>query len=339
MKQPTILFNTGFALVHVIARIREAQKPGEIFNLILSHKHWPQQAHAADVFALEPAGLDEAGYVQHFLELARRHAVDVFVPSTRLQGLARARERFKTAGVRMILAAGPDTLGLLRDKAELYSALPADLVPLPEFKLVSDLSAFREACVELAGKYDTICFKPVAGIAGRGFRIVCASGAGFAGPVNGDHPPLTQAEAEQYVGGRALFPRLMVMPYMTGLERSVDCLATDGRLVRSLVRLKYRDGLSELIEDNPYLHDLASRLTEHLKLDGLYNVQFMEHEGRQFLLEINARMSGGIHYGALSGVCLPYWAIRLALGTATESDIPHPRSGLRIDRAARTLIM
>jgi hypothetical protein len=48
------------------------------------------------------------------------------------------------------------------------------------------------------------------------------------------------------------------------------------------------------------------------------------------LLEINPRMAGGISYSFLSGVVLPYWAIRLALGTAEPGDIPAPKTGLLV---------
>jgi len=338
MKQPTIWFNTGFKLVHVIQRIREAQEPGEIFRIVCSHKKQVPAKEVADLFESEPPGLDDAGYMEYCLDLARRHAVDVFIPSTRVLALAAAQDRFQAAGVRLIVPADPGTLTLLKNKVDLYQAIPAKLVPMPDYKLVSDLAGFRQACSQLSTRYETICFKPAAGIAGQGFRIVSDKGSGFAGPVNGEHPPLTPAGAEQYLIGKTQFPTLMVMPYLTGLERSIDCLASGGKLIRSIVRVKYRDGLSELIEDNRYLEELASRLTAHLKLNGLYNIQFMEHDGAQYLLEINARMSGGIHYGALSGVFLPYWAVRLALGNAGPADIPQPRTGVRVVCLSQPLV-
>jgi hypothetical protein len=46
------------------------------------------------------------------------------------------------------------------------------------------------------------------------------------------------------------------------------------------------------------------------------------------LLEINPRMSGGLPFACQSGLVLPLWAIRLALGTASPADVPTPRLGV-----------
>jgi len=48
-------------------------------------------------------------------------------------------------------------------------------------------------------------------------------------------------------------------------------------------------------------------------------------------------MAGGTYFGAHTGLVLPYWAIRLALGTATAKDIPTPTTGICVDRFTNEL--
>jgi hypothetical protein len=119
---------------------------------------------------------------------------------------------------------------------------------------------------------------------------------------------------------------LMLMQYLPGPERSVDCLACDGELIRCVVRRKADGG--QWIEDNPAIEALARSLTARFRLNHLFNVQFRDAAGASYLLEINARMSGGLPFACQGGVALPLWAIRLALGTVRAADIPKPRAGI-----------
>ena len=72
------------------------------------------------------------------------------------------------------------------------------------------------------------------------------------------------------------------------------------------------------------------RLTARFGCSNLFNVQFRDDRRQSYLLEINPRMSGGLPFACRSGLVLPYWAIRLALGTARPEDIPQPRTGIRV---------
>src|SRR4029453_5915808 len=127
-----------------------------------------------------------------------------------------------------------------------------------------------------------------------------------------------------------------IMPYFSGPETSVDCLADNGRLIAAVVRTKFGAG-EGLIEDGREVVEWSRQITRLLGLNDLYNVQYLDAaDGSRHLLELNTRMAGGLFFGAFSGLLLPYWAIRLALGTATEADIPRPKTGIRFDRVTRT---
>jgi biotin carboxylase len=326
--------------VHVIAAIRSSCESAESVQRFVTHVKADHPTRAAsNYFALEPGGLSKSDYIDYCLQFAQRLGVDYFFPRSGSAFSAATRARFEKAGVRLSLCADEAVLRCIKNKGKLYQALAGQPVPLPEYRLVNDGERFRQACGELLATARRVCFKPTTGFAGRGFHVIVEPGEEFRSSWDGTALGVTVDQAVAMLSaGKNRFPELMVMSYLAGPERSVDCLAQNGALLRAIVRVKSFDGSYELLERNQEVEQLTSRLTEHFRLDGLYNVQFMEDGGRYFLLEINCRMSGGIHYGALSGVCLPYWAVRLALGTATVDDIPIPLTGLRVARATRTIL-
>ncbi len=334
LKKTTVWFVGGiFSAPLVIAAIRQAEaEQGSSakaqglgsMRIMISHRLDEKRGMAqCDIFEPEPAGREEAGFIEWSLEMVRRHGVDLIIPRRYGSWFARARKRFSAVGAQVLVPADAETLDTIENKAALYRALPPQMVNVPRFHVVRDLTAFDDACADLS-LLGTVCIKPTVGIAARGFRVLNkALGAGRA---DGDvYMSREQARAE--LAAMTVFPELMVMPYLAGPERSLDCLGLNGVLVCAVVRRKSQEG-EQLLEDHQELLQVARKLTEVLNLSGLYNIQFMEGEdGRQYLLEINTRMAGGVHLGAASGVCLPYWAVRLATGSACLEDVPEPRTG------------
>jgi hypothetical protein len=343
LKRPRIWFNKSLSSTsHTIETIREvaAGRPGEDFFFVCTHtSETATVAPLADYFEIEPTGLGSAGYVNWCLDFVRRQQIDVFIPRNYAHAIAASAQRFADVGVKLILAADAPTLELIKHKGRFYDALGADLVPQPAFRVVACAGQFAASFAELTAHHDRVCIKPAEGIGGKGFRIITTNGAA---PIfsTWDNKQLSidYDEALADFSSEDEFPELMMMEFLPGQERSVDCVAVDGKLLAAVVRLKSYDGVEELLEDNPLLVEYSRRVTARAGLTGLYNVQFMEAGGVQYLLEVNARMSGGIHYSALSGVCLPYWAIRLALGTACAEDIPEPRTGIRVERKTRRVL-
>jgi hypothetical protein len=71
----------------------------------------------------------------------------------------------------------------------------------------------------------------------------------------------------------------------------------------------------------------------------MFNVQTRSANGRPYLLEVNARMSGGMQYSCLSGVAIPYWAVTLALGMRSAVEIPAPDLGVRVVPVAASIAL
>lgn len=346
MKVTTIWFNRGLSQTgFLIKALKEALQDGEQFRIVATHERSDVPAAlAADHFELEPVEMSgPEAYVEWALVFAERNQVDVLLAHAHAVALSNARSRFESIGCRLITAGDGTTIKMLKSKTALYRKVEEAGglgIAIPECLFASNAEQLINALKEMREKHKTVCFKPSVDIGGRGFRIVSDLGALYPQPYNGDALPMTMDETIAYLTAYDdPFPEMIVMPYLNGPEHSLDCLAFKGELLAAVPRSKSQGGIDEIIEDRPDLIEQAAALTRLLLLDGLFNVQFLESEtGKSYLLEINARMAGGVYMGIFAGVLLPYWAIRMSMGTASTTDIPRVRQRVRIDRKTRSII-
>lgn len=336
MQPATVWFNKNLNNTwQVLALIRAAREAGE-FRLLGTHSsaRYPGRRYC-DVFEQEPDGLGVRAYVEHCLDVARRHRVTHFFPGHELLALVRARPRFEAIGTRLVAAAEANTLDLLRSKARLYRTLAGEDFPIPDYAVVNDLAGFDAAFERLRSRRPVVCYKPAVSVYGIGFRIVAERGPELQRLRARDPLYIGLDAARRRLAAQGRFRDLLVMEYLPDPERSVDCLARHGQLLRCVVRRK-EEGF-QVIETNPALVAMVRRLTARFRLHNLFNVQFKDADGRSYLLEINPRMSGGLPFACRSGLVLPYWAIRLALGSAEPDDVPVPRAGVRVLQPERAV--
>ena len=337
MRRSTVWLNKGLSSTFdVIELIRAA---GDEFHVVCSHTD-PDvpAARACHTFEVEPKRLGEGAYLDYCLDFVKRHAVDVFIPGKMLGAIVRERSRFADVGTRLVAAGEPEALKLVDDKAALYGALPKGLVPIPDFEVVRDLAGFDAAYARLRERHPVVCFKPAVSIFGLGFKSITEKPGLLDRLLGGGSYTISLKDARRALGERPTLKPLMVMEFLAGAERSVDCLARRGELIRCVIRKKTdaADG-PQLLEENHPVERMTRALTEFLRLDGLFNVQFRDRVDEPHLLEINPRMSGGLFYACHSGVNFPVWAVRLALGTATPADVPRPETGFRVVKVNRAI--
>lgn len=341
MRPITVWFNKSLSSTYnIIESLRAAAAPDE-FRILCSHTNADFPAfRISDAFEVEPRGPKEAAYLDYCEDIIERHGVDVFMPGKMARQLALHRHRFESRGVKLVLAADADTLKLLENKARLYSAIPTGLAPVPDFRVVQSLAGFDDALAWLRGRRHTVCFKPAVSMFGLGFHVLTERGSALDRLINGDPVKIGLQETRWLLGQQEQFRDLLVMQYLPGPERSVDCLAQDGSLICCVIRRKPMGTESgQWLEENPAIDDVVRRLTRHLRLNGVFNIQFRDDGGVPYLLEINPRPSGGLHYACLSGVEFVYWAVRLALGTARPADVPRPRTGIRVGQVNKAIVL
>lgn len=294
---------------------------------------------ACDHRSVEP-DLAGAAYVDWALAFCARHAIDVFVPKRHLPQIAAERDAFEAAGTRVLVAGTAEALAAVSDKGALYRTLER-IAPdaVPAHRVVATAAEFADANDAIAATGAAVCFKPVAGEGGGGFRMIDTERSALAALSDFPAAGISLASALHALGSVENFPPLLVSELLTGDEFSVDCLADDGELLVAVPRRKL-DARTQRIERAPDLVAIAGAVIAEYALSGLINVQFLEGPAGPKVIDVNPRMSAGVDVCAAAGVNLPWLAIEWALGHpvrpvepdygVTVARIPHI---VRLERA------
>jgi carbamoyl-phosphate synthase large subunit len=287
--------------------------------------------HLCDAFHVVPPGSD-AGFADAMLEVCRRESVDALLPQSSfdLLGLAEAKERFAEIAV---LVSSPQAIRRSNDKAETYALLQQIGVKGPDWRRVRGAAAVAEATGELGYPERDVCMKPVFSSGSRGFRVLSASAdrqeqlrtnrPGVAGAMTLDELLELLPDEEG--------PELLVMELATGKERTIDGIASGGRVVlgHPKTREAMRAGLAmyfETLEDSA-LMDVAARIVAELELDHFFNIQLVG----DYVIEINPRISTVVYQEDLN---LPYLGIKHALGEISDEELGSLAQRVRPTRRA-----
>ena len=350
MNKTTLWFTRGFSnMYQVLGDIRAADVAGK-YRLLCSHPSPDFPARElADEFFSEPQD-NGAGYVDFICHEIAARGVDVLIPTHRQALLDRNRKRIEALGCVLVTTASADTLDIINDKAALYDFLQGKgIVNIPEYRVATQRIEFMQAYIDLAYDPDRnnsgaptlpVCFKPTRGVYGRGFRLLSAKPDTFADVLNEAKVISVDTVASLLATGNTV--PLIVMRYLEGDERSVDCLAYKGRLVNCAIRHKSEvKGSAQVIESDENITNQVKALTRELDLNGMYNVQFKDMDGVPYLLEINPRLAGRSYYATMAGFNIPYLAAEIFSDPLADiADATAWRSrGLRVGNVEQGVVL
>jgi carbamoyl-phosphate synthase large subunit len=274
--------------------------------------------HLCDAFHVVPPGTDPA-FADAVLAICAREEVDAVLPQSSfdLLGLAEAKQRFEQTAV---LVSTPEAIRRSNDKAETYALLRRIGVTGPDWRRARGGAEVERAARELGYPGLDVCMKPIFSSGSRGFRILSAS-ADRREQLLTNRPGVAGAmQLEELLellpadGG----PELLVMELARGKERTVDGIASRGRIIlgHPKTREAMRAGLAMYFEtlDDPALMEVAGRIVAELHLDHFFNIQLVgEH-----VIEINPRISTVVYQEDLN---LPYLGIKYALGEISDDEL------------------
>ncbi|PZD97021.1 carbamoyl-phosphate synthase large subunit [Paenibacillus sambharensis] len=333
-----IYFNRWFSVMyHYIRAIRE-NPDGEAYEFYGTHPNLNHMSLLeADYKETEPS-ITGLPYVEYCAEFCRRHQIDVFIPRLHMEDIVRHIHLFDEIGTRVMVCRDMGLLEAMLDKRTFYEAVSGrNLVQIPAYEVVQTADQFREAYERLAAAGHNVCFKPTKSEGGMGFRIVNNTTDRLAELYGYVTLSTTFEDACRTLASVSRFDDLMVMEHLEGPEYSIDCVAdAEGGLLVSIPRRK-AEGRVYMLEDNPELQALAKRIANELRIPYAYNIQIRYNKGVPKLLEINPRMSGGLFISCLSGVNMPYLAVRAVLGKPVVK--PQPRFGIKAGYIEQPLIM
>jgi carbamoyl-phosphate synthase large subunit len=287
--------------------------------------------HLCDAFHVVPPGADP-GFADAMLDVCRREAAAAVLPQSSfdLLGLAEAKGRFEGIAV---LVSSPDAVRRSNDKAESYALLQRIGVKAPDWRRVRGAGAVAEAARALGYPNRDVCFKPVFSSGSRGFRILSAS-ADRQEQLLTNRPGVASAlqlEELSELLPRQGGPELLVMELATGPERTIDGIASGGRVLlgHPKTREAIRAGLAMYFEtlDDAELMDVAARIVAELALDHFFNIQLVG----DYVIEINPRVSTVVYQEDLN---LPYLGVKHALGEISDDELSALADRVRTTRRA-----
>jgi carbamoyl-phosphate synthase large subunit len=287
--------------------------------------------HLCDAFHVVPPGSDP-GFADAVLEICRREGVDAVLPQSSfdLLGLAEAKDRFEGIAV---LVSSPEAIRRSNDKAETYALLDEIGVRGPAWRRVAGAEAVAEAARELGYPERDVSMKPVFSSGSRGFRVLSAS-ADRREQLLSNRPGVAGAiqleELGELLPGEG-GPELLVMELATGKERTIDGIATGGKIAlgHPKTREAMRAGLAMYFEtlEEPGLMEIAARIVAELQLDHFFNIQLVG----ECVIEINPRISTIVYQEDLN---LPYLGVKHALGEISAEELGGLASRVRPTRRA-----
>ncbi|MGI2328127.1 ATP-grasp domain-containing protein [Planococcus sp. YIM B11945] len=323
-------FNRWFSTVtHYIEMIRE-NPDRQSFIIHGTHSN-PDAVYlnSCDVSGIEP-DVNGEEYLEFCLDYCRQNQIDVFIPRKENVMISRQLKRFQEIGVKVLVCPDGDLMALLDNKVSMYRSLEEKMleghaiVPLPAYRIVRTADEFKQAYAELAAQGMELCLKPVVGEGANGFWVLDEIADTIQFLFNtASSRKISYASAYKLLQQQREFPDLMILEYLDGFEYSIDCLADgEGNLYTAIPRKKGNGRIRE-IEYNEELLEIARKIAQHYKIPYVFNIQVKYKDGVPKLLEINPRMSGGLHISCLSGVNVPYYAVKLLLKGTIEPLYPN----------------
>ncbi|WP_239617791.1 ATP-grasp domain-containing protein [Cohnella mopanensis] len=333
-----IYFNRWFSVsYHYMNMIRDNPDGGS-FKFYGTH---PDPNHlslqACDYSEREPV-LHGTEYVDYAVDFCRRHEIDIFIPRLKMLDIAKEVERFDAIGTKVMVCRDIPLLESMLEKDRFYETLQGTgVVAIPEYYVVETADQFKTAYDTLVRNGHRVCFKPTDSEGGMGFRIIDNDMDPLANLYGWVSSSVPFEQAYGTLSAVEKFPKLMVMELLEEDEVSIDCLADpEGKLIVAIPRRK-SSGRIYLLDDVPELMEIAEKVSAKCRIPYVFNIQVKYNKGVPKLLEINPRMSGGLFITCLSGVNMPYLAVKTIMGQSFER--PDPRLGIKASYLELPIVM
>ena len=286
--------------------------------------------HLCDAFQTTPAGTD-ADFAPALAAICERERVDAVIPqsSYELLALAEAKDEF---GDTRVLVSSADAVRRSNDKAESYALLDSIGVRGPRWRRARGAEAVADAARELGYPGEDVAFKPLVSSGSRGFRVISAS-ADRRRQLFENRPGVAEAlRLEELVELLADDETdVLVMELATGPERTIDGIASNGRIVlgHPKTREEMRAGLAMFFQtlEDPELMDVAAAIAAELELNHFFNVQLVG----DVVIELNPRISTVVYQEDLN---LPYLGVKHALGELADDELAAHAERVRPTRKA-----
>ena len=267
-----------------------------------------------------PASADN--YVDELLRICKEEKVDVLIPgiSDELPKLQKRKQEFEDIGTKVSVSEGKGLL-IANDKIALYEYMRENGFRIPSFRVAKSMEQFVDACKRLGYPEKAICVKIKNGSGSRGVRIIDPTRSRFDIFV-GEKPNsffTTYDDMVSVLSEAKIFPELLIMDFLPGMEYSVDLVADNGKTLYIVGRESNVINASipqeATLAYNEEAYQLSMDIVESLKLDGNVDLDFkFDENGHPQLMEINPRLAATLSVCAAGGCNLLYLRVKQLLG-------------------------
>ena len=298
---PVIWFNTWFSAITIT--IKSIKKEFTDAYIIGTNKSEDcVYKDAVDEFYTESGYGDE--YVLWAIDFCKRHKISIFFPKYNVEAISRNLKRFSEIGV-TVICESTAILELFKSKSRVYERLKKEnYSKIPNYAVVHNKDEFQAAYSDYSSVGYTVCCKYDQDEGASSFRVVSDSFLVEESMHSTLENILSLYDMNMILGDcdqRGKFRELMVMPKLTGPEISVDCYKSTLNGFVAIPRYKIGNRIKEIKLDKGIIED-CKELQSLFGFKYGFNVQYRwTKSGDLMLLEINPRISGGIHLSSLSG--------------------------------------
>ncbi len=313
MEKKNVWMNHWFSTAYNIINLIRDDKAIEFHVIGTNENEVSVLKDVCDEWYSEPQKSSGDEYVQFCLEFCKTHNIDVFLPHRHFQVISKKKSCFEEIGVSVVVDSH-EVVDLLNNKEKAYEFFSKqNYLNVPEHFVVQNIADFRKAYKELTDKYGQVCTKFVHDEGGKSYRLIDNTRKGYAALFRKQNTRMTLDLLEEALSEKERFSPLMVMPYLEGDEISVDCLKTSQGVI-AIPRIKSTTRF-ERVEFDDEIIDVCMKILDTVSLEMPCNIQFKYRNGIPYFLEINTRMSGGVHMAcAATGVNIPNLAVNKVLG-------------------------
>lgn len=312
-KRMRVWFNHWFSTAYHIINLIKEDNDIEFHIIGSNENHDSPIQQVCDEWFQEPRfGTDEE-YLDYCLKFCKDNHIDVFVPRRGMLAIGSSLKRFEILGVKVLVEKDIEKLKILNDKEETYNCFERLKINIvPERYVVNNAYEFVNAYKEITSRFDRACIKFTQDEGAISFRVIDNIVEGFQGLKVKPGLKVSYESILESLMTQKTFPNLLVMPYLEGIEVSVDCLGTpSGTII--IPRYKTGSRITEIRYEKEIV-DYCREIYDKLHIFGPCNIQFKYHNNLPYLLEVNTRMSGGVQLSCLaSGVNIPNIAVNQLL--------------------------
>lgn len=311
-----VWFNHWFSTSYRLIELMKEDSHEQIYVIGSNRQKDSVIQKVCDEWYEEP-DIDGDEYITFCLDFCVQHSINAFVPRRKMVEISQNIDRFEQIGV-SVMVDDYDTIQLLNDKAAAYRFFQdCGGLHIPDFCIVNSPGQFEQAYRKLRKDYEQVCVKFVRDEGGMSFRKIVENVDRFQQLRVYQGSGISYEMLSEALGSAAVFDDLMVMPYLSGNEISVDCLQTR----KGLIAVPRNKGAArhERVEYDPEILRMTDFIMRRTSLKYPCNIQFKLQGGIPYLLEVNTRMSGGLQMGCLAAqVNIPNIALNKLFGRETD---------------------